>query len=149
MSAGTCPPDPCEELRKQIIAFMNELKKRASDLILDEGNLPMTKPDTPHPRYGTRSIEGELHQYNGKQQGLRNRLNDFSTKGCGPPPPNAWAWATEPAPRTVSKPIDPTPAVAAVATVGVGYLIYRGIRMIPSIAIPPLWPTIPANAAIP
>ena len=31
---------------------------------------------------------------------------------------------------------------------GVGYLIYRGIRMIPSL-FPPLWPTLPANAAIP
>lgn len=30
-----------------------------------------------------------------------------------------------------------------------GYLIYRGIRMLPSVAFPPLWPTIPANAAIP
>lgn len=34
-------------------------------------------------------------------------------------------------------------------TVGVtGYVIYRVIRMLPSLA-PPLWETIPANAAIP
>ncbi|NTU86077.1 MAG: Rhs family protein, partial [Chloroflexales bacterium] len=34
------------------------------------------------------------------------------------------------------------------ATVGVGYLIYRGVRMIPSL-FPPLWPTIPLNLAVP
>jgi len=39
-------------------------------------------------------------------------------------------------------------AVGAAAAVGTGYLIYRGIRMIPSLA-PPLWWTIPANLAIP
>jgi hypothetical protein len=40
--------------------------------------------------------------------------------------------------------------VAAVgAGIGIGYLIYRGVRLIPSVAIPPLWPTIPANLAIP
>ena len=32
--------------------------------------------------------------------------------------------------------------------VGAGYLLYRGARMLPSLA-PPLWPTIPANLAIP
>jgi RHS repeat-associated protein len=41
-------------------------------------------------------------------------------------------------------------AVAATAvTVGAGYIAYRCIRMAPSVLIPPLWWTIPANAAIP
>jgi len=35
-----------------------------------------------------------------------------------------------------------------VAVVGGGYLIYRGVRMLPSLA-PPLWWTIPANVTIP
>lgn len=33
-------------------------------------------------------------------------------------------------------------------TLGVGYLMYRGIRMAPSL-VPPLWWTIPANVVIP
>jgi len=37
---------------------------------------------------------------------------------------------------------------AAVGAVGIGYLIYRGLRMIPSL-FPPLWPTILPNAAVP
>jgi len=35
-----------------------------------------------------------------------------------------------------------------VAAVGTGYIIYRCVRMIPSL-FPPLWPTIPLNAAAP
>jgi len=38
--------------------------------------------------------------------------------------------------------------VEGVGAVGAGYLIYRGVRMLPSL-LPPLWWTIPANAAIP
>jgi hypothetical protein len=41
-----------------------------------------------------------------------------------------------------------TAAGGAVVTVGVGYLIYRGIRLLPSL-FPPLWWTIPENLAIP
>ncbi len=50
------------------------------------------------------------------------------------------------------KPVVPPEAVKTVvvvgAGVGVGYFIYRGARMIPSL-FPPLWPTIPANLAFP
>jgi hypothetical protein len=38
--------------------------------------------------------------------------------------------------------------VIGIGAVGTGYLIYRGIRMLPSL-LPPLWPTIPLNVAIP
>ena len=81
--------------------------------------------------------------------------------GCGPRPPGATEWATKPLPtaadykgnggsvmngdtlRTTAK-----TTTTIVTSVGVGYLIYRGVRMLPSL-FPPLWPTIPANAAIP
>jgi len=38
--------------------------------------------------------------------------------------------------------------LAALAAGGSSYLLYRSIRMLPSL-LPPLWPTIPANVAIP
>lgn len=38
--------------------------------------------------------------------------------------------------------------VKGAVAVGSGYLLYRGIRMLPSL-FPPFWPTIPANAIIP
>jgi len=39
-------------------------------------------------------------------------------------------------------------AAAGAAAAGTGYLIYRGVRLLPSL-FPPLWPTIPGNLAIP
>jgi hypothetical protein len=153
----TEPPDPCDELLQQILEFMQNIQKRYWDLKNDIGNLPLTKPAQPDPRYGDRSIEGEQHQYNGRQQGLRNRLNDFSTEGCGDPPRDAWDWATRPVPEADPKPVATPPvdakrvaeaAAGTGAAVGAGYVIYRIIRMIPSL-FPPLWPTIPENAVIP
>ncbi len=147
-----CPqnPDPCKELLQQILEFIANIQKRYWDLKNDTGNLPATKPDQPDPRYGTRSIQGEQQQYQGRQTGLRNRLKDWDSNHCGPPPAQAWDWATKPVPAADPKPENNTArnAAAAGATVGAGYLIYRGIRMIPSL-FPPLWWTIPENAAIP
>jgi hypothetical protein len=134
---------------------MANIQKRYWDLRNDVGGLPETTPSEPHPRYGYRSIEGERHQYEGRQQGLRNRLNEWNSNGCGDPPADAWDWATRPAPEADPKPspeVDTRQVVETTAkvgaTIGAGYLIYRAIRMIPSL-FPPLWPTIPANAAIP
>jgi len=39
--------------------------------------------------------------------------------------------------------------IGVLGTIGTGYLIYRGGRMLPSLLFPALWPTIPLNAAIP
>lgn len=70
---------------------------------------------------------------------------------CTPPPP-----PPEYCPVRIPNPSDdpyrnnrcaPGTVEAAVG-IGVGYVIYRCIRMIPSL-FPPLWPTIPANAVIP
>jgi len=73
---------------------------------------------------------------------LRLAVNLF----CKLPPP-----IRVPAPSTPSPVPSPGVATATKVAFGVttGYLIYRGIRMIPSVAIPPLWPTIPANAVFP
>ncbi|MFD2180470.1 eCIS core domain-containing protein [Veronia pacifica] len=51
-------------------------------------------------------------------------------------------------PRIRTPSVNPKVVVGAAATVGVGYLIYRGFRMLPSL-LPPFWPTIPANLAVP
>jgi RHS repeat-associated protein len=40
-------------------------------------------------------------------------------------------------------------AGAAAATVSGGYLLYRALRMAPSVVVPVLWPSIPANLVIP
>lgn len=42
-----------------------------------------------------------------------------------------------------------TGVVIVGTSVGIGYVIYRGVRMIPSIVFPPLWWTVPGNAVLP
>lgn len=154
-ACATCPqpPDPCKDLLQEILDFMAEMQRRYWDLRNNSGNLPATKPAQPDPHYGTRSIAGERQQYGDTQRGLRNRLNDWNSNGCGPPPPGAWDWATKEVPAADPKPgVDAKrvgeAAAATGATVGAGYIIYRVIRFLPSL-LPPLWETIPANAAIP
>ena len=39
--------------------------------------------------------------------------------------------------------------IGVAGTLGAGYLIYRAIRITSSVVLPPLWPTIPLNAAVP
>jgi hypothetical protein len=57
--------------------------------------------------------------------------------------------APAPAPESGVSGRDVARGAAAVgAGIGIGYLVYRGVRMIPSL-FPPLWPTIPANLAVP
>jgi RHS repeat-associated protein len=69
-------------------------------------------------------------------------------RDCGNRPPRP-----RPAPLPAPEPQCDKDCQNKVATVVVGaagaYIIYRCIRMIPSIVIPPLWPTIPFNAAVP
>ncbi|MBS0126060.1 hypothetical protein KB874_18395 [Aestuariicoccus sp. KMU-90] len=106
---------------------------------------------------GTPSWDTHDQAIRNQQRGLRRRLEEWQQNNCGPPPPGAWQWATRPAPQP-SEWVDPNPgpstrevatyAAGGAAAVGAGYLLYRGIRMLPSL-FPPLWGTIPANLAIP
>ncbi|EBA08384.1 hypothetical protein [Sagittula stellata] len=103
---------------------------------------------------GTSSWDTHDRAIRNQQRGLRRRLEEWEANRCGPPPPGAWRWATRPAPQP-SEWVNPNPgpsaaqyAAGGVAAVGVGYLLYRGVRMLPSL-FPPLWPSIPANLAIP
>ncbi|MBI1833063.1 MAG: hypothetical protein HYR84_16610 [Planctomycetes bacterium] len=156
MSTATCgPPDPkCEELLRQMAEAVKELMKRAAELIANEGDLPATKPDTPHPRYGTRSLQGERQAFTDRQRGLGNRMNDYYNSGCGDPPGWAMEWVTKPVPVPVPKPAPPVvdpkavaeTAAAGAAAVGIGYVIYRIVRLIPSLAFPP---SLIPNLAIP
>ncbi|MDH0863814.1 RHS repeat-associated core domain-containing protein [Mitsuaria sp. GD03876] len=70
--------------------------------------------------------------------------------GCGgPPPPPAPASAPASASASASACGEECQKTAKVVVVaGTAYVVYRCIRMVPSL-FPPLWPTIPANVAIP
>ncbi len=148
-------PPGCEELLVQILARMAELARRAAELVENRLNLPQSGP---------MSIEGHQQQFRNKQTNLRRMLDQWNTNNCGPPPPNAWNWATRPTPAPRAPPntqprvqtptplAPPTITAEEVATIGglalAGYITYRVVRMLPSL-LPPLWPTIPVNAAVP
>jgi RHS repeat-associated protein len=55
----------------------------------------------------------------------------------------------EPSPRTTCGDNCKKQVAIVVAAGGTTYVIYRCIRMLPSLVVPPLWPTIPLNAAVP
>ena len=69
------------------------------------------------------------------------------------PHDHGWDWGASkgkrgaPTPHQEAEEIAKKAAVAAIATAG-GYVIYRGVRMLPSL-LPPLWWTIPGNVVIP
>ena len=86
------------------------------------------------------------------QAALNSYLDGYDSQGCGDPPDGARALANRPLPapspqagsnNTLARDVLITGGVA-----GGGYLLYRGLRLLPSL-FPPLWPTLPANLAVP
>ena len=88
------------------------------------------------------------------QRALRSYLREYQSKGCGDPPSGAEELAERKLPVVAEDKSQEESSDLArdVAVVGGGvalvYIAYRIIRFLPSLA-PPLWPTIPANLAIP
>lgn len=141
------PPTDCNELAKQIKKFLNSLQRRARQIMQNLGNL-----EGP-------SLDIYTNRFQEEQQGLRNRLDEWNTGNCGGPgptaqiPENAWKWATDPPPPPGISPTADRSQLVQVATgvavtIGVAYVLYRIVRMVPSLA-PPLWWTIPVNVAVP
>jgi hypothetical protein len=86
----------CDELANTIDLLTDVLAERAQQLVENKLDLPPT---------GRGSIEGHKEQFRTVQDTLRTALNEFSSKGCGPPRnPNAWPRATQPAPHPKPKP---------------------------------------------
>ena len=105
------------------------------------------------------SLDIYTNRFQEEQHGLRNRLDEWNTGNCGGPgptaqiPENAWKWATDPPPPPGISPTEDRSQLVQVATgvavtIGVAYVLYRIVRMVPSLA-PPLWWTIPVNVAVP
>jgi RHS repeat-associated protein len=82
---NACTTDDCQVLYVQISARVNELKKRYSDLIRNEKNLPVSGP---------MSIDGHRQQFRNKQASLRNLLTQADAKGCRGYDSDAWPWAS-------------------------------------------------------
>jgi RHS repeat-associated protein len=119
----------CGQLANTIDYLTGVLAERAQQLVENKGNLPPTGPG---------SIAGHRQQFGQAQSSLREALEQFDTKGCGPPRnPNAWHRATQPAPHPKPKPsqpiflkpgplfptVSPVPATAGAATLTLALLL--------------------------
>ncbi len=161
---NTPPDDPCDKIRQKIDDLINRNKHSPENegtggthglrYRFDEQIHGKSGPGTT----GWDNHEGEIER---QQTALRKQLQDYQDNGCGDPPAGAWKWASQPAPvpkewkGPVVAPMTGVDAgqvakgaAAAGAGLTAGYLLYRAVRMIPSL-FPPLWETIPANLAIP
>ena len=162
-TATCCPPpnDLCAAILKKILELINR-DKRANGGGGTHG-LKHRFPEQINGRNGpgTTSWQNHENQIKGQQRGLEKQLKKYERNGCGDPPPGAWEWATRPVPKPsewrqpAPVPTDPIVSRETLETgakvaggIGLAYVTYRVVRMLPSL-FPPLWPTIPANAAIP
>src|ERR1044072_1175394 len=153
-----CPPpnDLCAKLLQAILGFINRDKRQ-----LGHSGIHGLKHRFPEQINGangpgTDSWNNHERAIEEQQRGLKKRLQDYEKNRCGPPPPGAWEWATRRAPapsewrgpstQTVQNAAKAAGAIAGLAVAG--YVAYRVIRFLPSLA-PPLWWSIPANLAIP
>src|SRR5207302_10715778 len=94
---GGGPKDPCNDLANDISRYRNELARRSDQFARDPGNLPLTRPPVPDPRYGYRSRTGEANAFRNMQRALRDALNNYNTSGCSDSiPDDSWDWATGP-----------------------------------------------------
>lgn len=137
-----------------------------------EGGPPVELPDgtrtLPEGRHWVRAEGESTPRADGSSRGAR-WVPDEPTPGGAPQPGSSWDpeghWDVDNAPgRPVGKKgrirvrsdgtqlgPDHRPlqiGAAAVGAVGASYLIWRGIRLLPSLA-PPLWPTLIPNLAVP
>jgi RHS repeat-associated protein len=137
-----------------------------------EGGPPVELPDgtrtLPEGRHWVRAKGGSTPRADGSSRG-RRYVPDEPTPGGVPQPGSSWDpeghWEVDNAPgqpvgkkgrmrvRPDGTRLGPDHGplqigAAAVGAVGAGYLIYRGVRLLPSL-FPPLWPTLIPNLAVP
>lgn len=129
-------------------AIKSTAKKLTNAIVKASKNLPTTgKPNST-----ARKPNGDLREYG--SDGRATKDTDYSHPNHHPELPNPhahdWDWSTG-VPKRGSA-YDPNKIILGIAGTGAavsaGYLIYRGVRMLPSL-LPPLWWTIPANAMVP
>ena len=144
----------CEEIGQDIDRLINRDKRKCNNGgthgLRHRFNEQINGRNGP----GTQSWKTHEQEIKNQQKSLRDRLQEWNDSGCGSPPSGAWKWATKPVPQPKQwkNPAVPRSTVETgakvVAGAGAAYIVYRIVRFLPSL-LPPLWGTIPANAAIP
>jgi RHS repeat-associated protein len=122
----------CKALQKKIDNLMKNLDDRWADLA--EGGLP-ERLANPKNEPLSATMRGHRTLINDRDSVLRKWEKRYSDE-CEPDDPPSGGTCDE------------CTAGAVAATMVGGYLVYRCVRMLPSL-LPPLWWTIPANAVTP
>jgi len=150
-----------KESVQQCNQYSNTALKKARDMscaeLLDKIN-ELTDTEKVG-RMGTKGLIQRFRDYLGddathgpnildQQRSLRTYVNEYISRGCGDPPSNAVEIMGRPLPASNLDGNTAKNAAVIGGGLGLGYLAYRTIRMLPSL-LPPLWPTIPENLAIP
>jgi hypothetical protein len=145
--------DPkCGDLRTNIQGHIRTIGEKFRNLVTD----PMNMQHGMGQNYGTVATHQSF--YRGLLTGYDNMVDQWRRDGCpGDPPglPSAYRSVPSPAPKPAPPPgssFDPFSALAPVAggaaAGAAGYLIYRVVRLVPSL-FPPFWPSLPFNLGIP
>ncbi len=139
--------DICDKLRQKIDDLLYRDKRT-----LENGNeglhgLKYRFAEQINGKNGPGTIEWDNHgdTIEQQQKGLKRNLDKYNKNKCGDPPPGSWTWAERPVPKPEQW-INPNAALKAGATFAGGYIVYRAIRFLISVAFPV---TIPANVLIP
>lgn len=139
---------PKKNSAKKIKAGSSKAKTKTSTGTNNgHNNLPIYGP----PNKTLQKPNGDFRSYG--PDGKAKTDTDYNHPERHPDLPNPhahdWTWNGNAAKRGPA--YDPNVgkfALGTIVTVGTGYLVYRGFRMLPSL-FPPLWWTIPINAATP
>jgi Toxin with a conserved tryptophan and TIP tripeptide motif len=158
-----CKGNICECLSAAIDAMINANMPHGSG---EKGLLQHMREQVAPGAQGPGTRSWAVHEENmiRQQNNLDDHIREHDARGCGGPPAggsplpaNAREVANMPLPTAqdwgVNNPaayegLTGSPIGDAAVGVGVGYLLYRGIRLLPSL-LPPAWPTLIPNLAIP
>ena len=133
-------PINCPLWFKQADQWIKHADERIRELEEDKHNLKKKNP---------KSYQNHIDKAKEAIKNIRNCLNLIEKHCLKRPPAPVPVPVPVPVPEAKPDPIvTPENVGKAAVAVGAGYVIYRGIRMLPSL-FPPLWPTIPANLACP
>jgi hypothetical protein len=158
-----CTGNICECLSAAIDAMLNNVTTHGSG---EKGLYQHVAEQTARGAQPPGSASWNVHETNivNQQRNLRDHIREHRSRGCGDPPEGgspvpagAWEAANAPPPSAADwglnnpaeyRGLTGSAVGDAAVGVGAGYLLYRAIRMLPSL-FPPAWPSIPANLAIP
>jgi RHS repeat-associated protein len=146
-AAAPPPMSPeCSSLYTKIQDHIRGIVQKFIELKADIHNLQSGHWTAPDPNYG--SVVGHQDRYRGLLKGYDRMHRDWDDQGCPGDPPSLapeYREVPNPDPKNPGPSFNPLPFMSAPAA---AYLIYRIVRLLPSLA-PPAWPTLVPNLATP